>query len=268
MADGVYMTLDDLIKRNKKSERDDRRAHYRAQGGPTRAHNRMSSSPGPSRPSSVVGKHRTTPYTRSTGIRRTETGRRTARNDDAVAGTKLYLSNLNSRVTEEEIGALFSTVGELKQFGIHYDRNGRNRRTAEVVFARHLDALEAIERYNDFVLRGRSIKIEIVVSDFFPSARSPSSSGSLRYERGSFRRSRSRSGSLRYQRGAFRSNSREGFQQGGGRGEGGRRKRYRSEKVSAEALDADLEKYQQDANVSGEARKLNWKDIRARLRIL
>ena len=60
--------------------------------------------------------------------------------------------------------------------------------TAEVVFARHSDALKAINRYNDLLLDGRPIKIEIIGGDFVAYAVPPSSEGDLGYQSGAFRR--------------------------------------------------------------------------------
>ncbi|KAG6478748.1 hypothetical protein ZIOFF_062192 [Zingiber officinale] len=124
-------------------------------------------------------------------------------------GTKLYISNLDYGVSNQDIRELFSEVGDLKRFAVHYDRNGRpsvvqNLETklslafifyfnydigvwrnnaahgsyndhydtsmdldsrdgsAEVVYARRSDAIAALKRYNNVLLDGKPMKIEII----------------------------------------------------------------------------------------------------------
>ncbi|KAK1423617.1 hypothetical protein QVD17_18922 [Tagetes erecta] len=79
-------------------------------------------------------------------------------------GAKLYVSNLDVGVTNEDIRELFSEIGELKRYAIHYDKSGRPNGTAEVMFARRSDAFQALKRYNNVQLDGKPMKIEIVGS--------------------------------------------------------------------------------------------------------
>ncbi|GJT96090.1 THO complex subunit 4D-like protein [Tanacetum coccineum] len=79
-------------------------------------------------------------------------------------GAKLYVSNLDIGVTNEDIRELFSEIGELKRYAIHYDKSGRPNGTAEVMFTRRSDAFQARKRYNNVQLDGKPMKIEIVGS--------------------------------------------------------------------------------------------------------
>ncbi|MBA0792401.1 hypothetical protein Gohar_016901, partial [Gossypium harknessii] len=77
-------------------------------------------------------------------------------------GTKLYVSNLDHGVTNEDIRELFSEIGELKRYSVHYDKNGRSSGSAEVVYLRRSDAFAALKRYNNVLLDGKPMIIEIV----------------------------------------------------------------------------------------------------------
>nr|GMC96793.1 THO complex subunit 4D [Ipomoea batatas] len=79
-------------------------------------------------------------------------------------GTKLFVSNLDIVVSNDDIRELFSEMGELIRYAIHYDKYGRTSGSAEVVFARRSDALKAVKRYNNVLLDGRPMKIEVIGS--------------------------------------------------------------------------------------------------------
>lgn len=78
------------------------------------------------------------------------------------SGTKLYISNLDHGVSNNDIRELFCEIGELKRYAIHFDKNGRPSGTAEVVYAKRSDAFAAHKRYNNIQLDGRRMKIELV----------------------------------------------------------------------------------------------------------
>ncbi|KAF4356783.1 hypothetical protein F8388_000586, partial [Cannabis sativa] len=77
-------------------------------------------------------------------------------------GTKLYVSNLDNGVTNEDIRELFSEIGDLKRYAVHYDKTGRPSGSAEVVYTRRSDAFAALKRYNNVLLDGKPMKLEIV----------------------------------------------------------------------------------------------------------
>ncbi|KAK9676151.1 hypothetical protein RND81_11G058000 [Saponaria officinalis] len=184
------------------------------------------------------------------------------------SGTKLYISNLDSGVSNNDIRELFSEIGELKRYAIHFDKSGRPSGSAEVVYANRSDAFAAHKRYNNVQLDGRPMKIEVVT----PNAQVPVSarinvvggpngkatrrvvlaqSGgrqmvSVPANRGVSQRNR---GGLRNGQGRSQNQGRgmgmsNGRGQGQHRGRGGRgRGRGKKQEKSAEELDKELENY-------------------------
>ncbi|XP_043703044.1 THO complex subunit 4A-like [Telopea speciosissima] len=239
MSSALDMSLDDLIKNNKKLG-----------GGNFRGRGR-GSGPGPARRFPNRGANRTTPYSMGKPGQAPDsawqhdmfTGQMAAypaqagRASAIETGTKLYISNLDYGVSIEDIKELFSEVGDLKRYTIHYDRSGRSKGTAEVVFSRRTDALAAVKRYNNVQLDGKPMKIEIVGTNVVPPAAAPPvPNGMFGNPNGILRSGQGRGGTT----GLLR--------RGGGRGFGRGRVRGRGhEQVSAQDLDADLEKYHSEA---------------------
>ncbi|KAF6150221.1 hypothetical protein GIB67_000095 [Kingdonia uniflora] len=191
-------------------------------------------------------------------------------------GTKLYVSNLDYGVTNEDIKELFSEVGDVKRYSVHYDSNGRPnlgnsydyeqlwlsvpQGTAEVVYIRKSDALAAMKRYNGVQLDGKSMKIENIgtslglpVSGRVNLTGGANGRGKRTVVMASQGLGRAR-GSALANRGIGKS-SRGAFQRGGrGRGAGSRsqsRGRGRGRKQptvkSADELNKDLESYHAEA---------------------
>uniref|UniRef100_K3XY68 RRM domain-containing protein n=2 Tax=Setaria TaxID=4554 RepID=K3XY68_SETIT len=244
MADALDMSLDDLISKNKnKQPRPSGRGPTSGGGGPA-----------PTAPRRRFNaRAAAAPYHRGT------TSPFQARRPMAYAGygagrlqaapmagvleepTRLYISNLDYAVSNDDIKELFSDVGDIKRYSINYDRSGRSKGTAEVVFSRRSDALAAVKRYNNVQLDGKPMKIEIIGTNieapptptfaFNPPAgnfKVPFTSGPRRGGGGGWPQGRGGFG------GRGRGPASRGRGRGGGRG---------SEKVSAEDLDADLDKY-------------------------
>ncbi|KAI4322160.1 hypothetical protein L6164_021880 [Bauhinia variegata] len=240
MSASLDRSLDDIIKSNKKSGS----GNYRGRG--------RGSGPGPARRLPNRAVNRSAPY--PTAKAPETTWQHDMFIDQPVAafpaqggrassietGTKLYISNLDYGVSNEDIKELFSEVGDLKRCGIHYDRSGRSKGTAEVVLSRRADAVAAVKRYNNVQLDGKPMKIEIVGTNVATPAVTPAANGAIGNSNGIPRSGQGRGGALGRLRG------------GGGRGRGIRRGsrgrgRGRDEKISAEDLDADLEKYHAEA---------------------
>ncbi|CAL9094157.1 unnamed protein product, partial [Musa acuminata var. zebrina] len=142
MSIALDMSLDDIIKNNKKSS-----AGSRGRG--------RGSATGPARRVSIRSANRSAPY--SVGKAPDSAWQHdmyaaqmgglpapAARASAIETGSKLYISNLEYGVSNEDIKELFSEVGDLKRYSINYDRSGRSKGTAEVVFARRVDALAVV----------------------------------------------------------------------------------------------------------------------------
>nr|GEU64571.1 THO complex subunit 4D-like [Tanacetum cinerariifolium]GEU75103.1 THO complex subunit 4D-like [Tanacetum cinerariifolium] len=187
-------------------------------------------------------------------------------------GAKLYVSNLDIGVTNEDIRELFSEIGELKRYAIHYDKSGRPNGTAEVMFTRRSDAFQARKRYNNVQLDGKPMKIEIVGSKSdVPLAPRVNVVGGVNGQRTvvmmpgvgrgrggaainriSGQKTRGaikngRGGTMNGRGGAARQGGGARQGRGGGRGQGGGRGRGRGKKPavnkSADELDKELENY-------------------------
>lgn len=75
---------------------------------------------------------------------------------------RLHVSNLDYRVTNEDIRQLFSEIGPLKRAALHYDEDGHSLGTAEVTFTTRDAAIRAIKKYNQVPLDGRPMSITLV----------------------------------------------------------------------------------------------------------
>ncbi|KAJ0979465.1 hypothetical protein J5N97_014939 [Dioscorea zingiberensis] len=243
MSSALDMSLDDLIKNNKKSPAGP------AGGGNSRGRGR-SSGAGPARRVPNRSGNRAAPY--SVGKQAPDTAwqhdlysgdrmsafpaQAAGRASSIELGTKLYISNLDYGVSNEDIKELFSEVGDLKRFSIHYDRSGRSKGTAEVVFTRRDDAFAAVKRYNNVQLDGKPMKIEVIGTNIMtPAAGPPSVNGGLGNSNGIPKSGPGRGGAGARLRGG-------GGGVGRGRGRGRGQRGGRAEAPSAEALDADLDK--------------------------
>ncbi|KAM0948256.1 putative chromatin target of PRMT1 protein [Dioscorea sansibarensis] len=232
MSYELDMSLDDLIKKSKKlaAGRNSRgRGRYSRSGKARRVSNRSGNRPTPYSMEKLQAPeskwqhdlYSTNPMPMSSSIRR---------------GTMLYISNLDYDVSNEDIKQLFSEVGDIKRYSIHYDKSGRSKGTAEVAFTRWKDALAAIQRYNNVHLDGKPMRIEAVGMNILKPSGMFIDVGFAK-PIGAQKSGHGRSGSGRWPR--------------GGRGQGRARRQPGGHggcaTLSAEALDADLDKYHLEA---------------------
>ena len=74
--------------------------------------------------------------------------------------SKVFVGNLNFNTTKEEVQALFSQVGELRDVFLPVDReSGRKRGFAFVEFTSDEDAEKAIQKFNGYELSGRPLRV-------------------------------------------------------------------------------------------------------------
>ncbi|XP_032229827.2 aly/REF export factor 2 isoform X1 [Nematostella vectensis] len=174
--DQLDMSLDDIIKQNKKSSRGGRgrggsRGPGRRGGGPVgRGRTRGNRSTPYSRPRELPDRWQHDKFDgRGSGGRSFSGGSGGA--GGISTGSKLSISNLDFGVSDSDISELFSEFGQVKRSCVHYDASGRSHGTAEVVFVRREDAQQALKQYNGVPLDGRPMKIELVAgfSDSRPS---------------------------------------------------------------------------------------------------
>ncbi|GMJ02817.1 interacting with DNA-binding domain of Zn-finger PARP 1 [Hibiscus trionum] len=169
-------------------------------------------------------------------------------------GTKLYVSNLDPGVTNDDIKELFSEIGEMKRYSVHYDKNGRSSGSAEVVYLRRSDAFAALKRYNNVLLDGKPMIIEIVGAN----AEVPISARvNVTGTKGRKKRTvvmAPGAGQSRSSAGISHGpNRRRGMTMRGGRGGDGRgrgRGKKKPVEKSADDLDKELENYHAEAYVS------------------
>jgi RNA recognition motif-containing protein len=76
--------------------------------------------------------------------------------------TKLYVGNLGYGVTEDQLRALFSEVGETDDVAVIMDRDtGRSRGFGFVEMSNDQAAQEAISRFNGYMLDGRELTVNV-----------------------------------------------------------------------------------------------------------
>ncbi|KAL6897412.1 hypothetical protein ACP4OV_007108 [Aristida adscensionis] len=246
MSSGLDMSLDDLIKQAKSKPK----PNPASSSGPTRRAPPPPARAAPYPPVAPKARPADSPY----GLYSEHVAAMVAAAPPPAAaraletGTKLHISNLDAGVTVDDVQELFSEVGELKRYSVNYDKDGRSKGTAEVVFARKVDALDAIKRYNGVLLDGKPMIIELIGSNAEPPPMIPIIHNRPLQNYNDITNSVPQRGGSR--RGMPQGNGRPGSnsQGSGSRGQGKAQGHDRSRApVSAADLDAELDKYHAQA---------------------
>ncbi|KAI3934898.1 hypothetical protein MKX01_026488 [Papaver californicum] len=231
MSTSLDMSLDDLIKNNKRSggEGGGSSSSFRGRGrgrgggfggsGRTTRGGGGSFGLGPTRRFQNRGIRRPMPYS-TPNVGRMYDMYAAAAMD--TGSNKLYVSNLDYGVSNEDIKELFSEVGEIQRYSVNYDRSGRSKGTAEVVFVRSSDAAAAVKRYNNVQLDGKPMKIEIVGASIAPPVFPPVNTAMFGNPVGFSQRGLRRGGAMGRLRGGSRDSGGR-ISQGGGRSWQGKR---------------------------------------------
>jgi RNA recognition motif-containing protein len=82
------------------------------------------------------------------------------RKGDSLVESKLYVGNLPSNVTEQQLRELFSQAGEIKEIALIMDRETqRPKGFGFVEMTTQVEAQKAIELFNDHEMDGRRLAV-------------------------------------------------------------------------------------------------------------
>lgn len=215
MTEKIDLSLDDIIKINKKQN------HQNKANRPNR----------PNRPTNkVVSKIRPK-------LPQKQHAQSTAKDPGQ---TMLHVSNLHFKVSNKDLKELFEDIAPIKKAAVHYDESGRSLGTAEVIFWTRDAAIKAIKKYNSRILDGRPMSIALVPSSN-PAAAAPRMG--VKPNSGIHKRSQASQPSRRSQRPQTKNSPRKAGPASKGRNVKGKGARQPKKEITQEELDADLEAY-------------------------
>lgn len=73
--------------------------------------------------------------------------------------TNIYVKNLDSEVTDDELNTLFAKYGTITSAAIARDEDGHSRGFGFVNFEKHEDAAKAVDALNDTEVRGKTLYV-------------------------------------------------------------------------------------------------------------
>lgn len=212
MADAVDMSLDDIIKQQRKNNRGNK-----------------------PRTTSSNTKVQVTRSKIRPKLQRRQITKTSPIKDKAEQ--MLHISNLHFGVSNKDLRELFEDIGPLKKATVHYDKSGRSLGTAEVTFFSKDAAIRAINKYDQRHLDGRPMNIKLVPSRSIPRI-------GIKSESGIQKRSPPKIGTgKRPQQGQNRSPRKGNLNNR--KGKPGNKRPVKQE-VTAAQLDAELESYKEE----------------------
>uniref|UniRef100_A0A8C4QCX0 Aly/REF export factor n=1 Tax=Eptatretus burgeri TaxID=7764 RepID=A0A8C4QCX0_EPTBU len=176
MADKLDMSLDDIIKQNRRGSGRGGRAGFPARGGRGTRGGRGGrgfgargggtfglSGPALQTVAFKRGRGRALPFIRPLRLPARWQHDMFEGVTTQEKGGKLLVSNLDFGVSDADIQELFAEFGNLRKAAVHYDRAGRSLGTADVQFERRVDALQAMKQYNGVPLDGQISNFTLLV---------------------------------------------------------------------------------------------------------
>lgn len=103
------------------------------------------------------------PVSAATAVPRTVAG--DLRNTLKAQAAKLFVSNVEKQITEEELLQLFVGIGTVKSIALHFDKDGKSQGTALVHYASKASADQAVTEFSGRMLDGEELLIEFVNSE-------------------------------------------------------------------------------------------------------
>jgi len=80
---------------------------------------------------------------------------------DDSSSTRVLVDNLKYDVLEDDLEALFSTVGQVEKVKVFYDKSGRSKGSAVVIYKSRHHAEQAVKEYDGRSIEGQPMQVKI-----------------------------------------------------------------------------------------------------------